>query len=147
MNNLIKLVEYIELYYFFNSPKKAFPEGREQFSFSNNNNNNEAVIFGGVCSNKSNKVWKLNPINYTWIDLEFQSKTVINRFGHTAILYLQKLYIFGGKAKVGNVYIFQDLEIFDIEKKLWIYPNINSKIQMKLRRGHIALLIGKNNNK
>ena len=120
---------------------KLFPEGREQFTFSYDNG--EAIVFGGLITNKSNKVWRFDPLNLTWSTLEFDSSSITNRNGHSAILHQKKLFIFGGKSKIQTVYMFQDLEIFDIELKVWIFPNCSSKNYLRLRRNHIAILIGK----
>ena len=120
---------------------KHFPEGREQFTFSYHNG--EAIVFGGLNTNKSNKVWRFDPLNLTWSILEFESQSILNRIGHSAILHQKKLFVFGGKSKIQSMYMFQDLEIFDVEQKFWIFPNISSKHFLKLRRNHVALLIGR----
>ena len=142
MINLPSNSDFIELYVSYIYSKQTFPEGREQFSFSYDYDNSEAVVFGGISTNNSNKIWKFNPEGYKWGIIENDSKSIYNRYGHTSILYKKNLYIFGGKARISNLHMFQDLDIFDMENKTWIFPNINSKMQMKLRRGHIAILIG-----
>lgn len=131
----------VELYSFYIYASKNFPEGREQFSFSYENG--EAVLFGGVSTNKSNKIWKFDPNNFIWNDLDYECKTISTRFGHSAILYQSKLFIFGGKSKIQGVYMFQDLEIFDIDYKIWIFPTVTSSNFLKLRRNHVAILVGK----
>lgn len=99
-----------------------------------------------MITNKSNRIWKFDPSNYSWSILEFEgSALTINRTGHSAILHQKKLFIFGGKAKIQNVYIFHDLEIFDIENNTWIYPNCSCINYLKLRKNHVAVVVGKSN--
>lgn len=124
---------------------KLFPEGREQFSFSYDNG--EAILFGGLITNKSNKVWRFDPANLSWSTLDFESSTVTNRSGHTANLHSKKLYIFGGKSKIQSMYMLNDLEIFDIENNTWIFPNCSCKNYLKLRRNHVSVCVGKIINK
>ena len=39
--------------------------------------------------------------------------------------------------------MMQDLEIFDIENNKWIEANCSCKNYLKLRRHHIAVIVGK----
>jgi len=143
--NISKDTTFICLYVQYIYSKKLFPEGREQFSFSYDNE--MAILYGGfITNNNSNKIWKFNPSNYSWSILEYDCATAISRSGHTAILYQKKLYLFGGKSKNLNSYLFQEIEIFDLEYNTWISPNISCKNYLKLRKNHIAVLIGKKKN-
>jgi len=58
-------------------------------------------------------------------------------------LYQKKLYLFGGKSKLQNFSFIQDLEIFNMEDRTWATPNIYTKNNLKLRRNHISLTVGK----
>ena len=66
------------------------------------------------------------------------------RFGHTAVLYQKRLIVFGGLAKLTmntGPYFLQDIEIFNVEDKVWS-TSIVSRSTLKLRRNHVAILVG-----
>lgn len=145
--DVTKDTQFIELYVQFMYSSKIFPEGREQFTFSYENG--EAILFGGMITNKSNKMWKFNPAKNSWSTINCENTTTVNpqRSGHTAILQQKKLYVFGGKSKVHSMYVLQDLEIFDLENNTWNFPSCPSKNFLKLRRNHVAVIVGNNRNK
>ena len=64
------------------------------------------------------------------------------RYGHTGVLFQRKLYIFGGKTKSNNFQGFGDLEVYSIADKKWIIPSVYTKSYLKLRKNHIAELVG-----
>ncbi len=121
--------------------QKLFPEGREQFSFSYDNS--DAIVYGGLITNKSNKVWKLDPSNMTWSILDYETQSINVRSGHTGVLYKKRLHLFGGKSKLQNFSFMQDLEIFNLEERTWSFPNVYTKHTLKLRKNHVGLVIGK----
>lgn len=131
----------VELYGYYAYPLKTFPEGREQFSLSYDGK--EAVVYGGLISNKSNIIWKFDPLNLSWKkeDQDF-SNSIVPRFGHTCNLYQKKLYVFGGRTKLNNYFYIPDLEIYNLEDKTWTNPIVYTKSTLKLRRNHISLLVG-----
>ena len=53
---------------------------------------------------------------------------------------IEILYIFGGKNFRGIS--FADLEIFNLDKKNWIFPKLESNKLIPLRRNHIACGVG-----
>lgn len=138
---LKKDVANTNMYAYYVYSNKLFPEGREQFSFCYDNF--DAIIYGGLVTNKSNKIWKLDPSSLSWSTIDFDCSSINIRSGHTGLLCQKKLYVFGGKSKVQSFNVFQDLEIFSLEDKQWSSPSIYTKSNLKLRRNHIALLIGK----
>lgn len=131
----------VDLYGYYVYPNKTFPEGREQFSLSYDGTS--ALIYGGLISNKSNLIWKLDPLNLTWTkeDQDF-STSIVSRFGHTANLYQKKVYVFGGRTKLNNYFYIPDLEIYNLEDKTWFSPILYTKSTLKLRRNHVSLLVG-----
>jgi len=139
--SLKKDMDYLEMYGYYVYSNKLFPEGREQFSF--NYDNIDAILYGGLITNKSNKVWKLDPSNLKWNVLDYDTQSVNVRSGHSGVLYQKKLYLFGGKSKLQNFSFIQDLEIFNMEDRTWATPNIYTKNNLKLRRNHISLTVGK----
>ena len=64
------------------------------------------------------------------------------RYGHTGILYQKKFYIFGGKQKSHNFTGFGDLEIYSLQDNKWIIPSVYTKSYLKLRKNHVAELVG-----
>lgn len=134
--------EYTELYSYYVYPNKIFPEGREQFTFSYDGVN--GILLGGLGSNKSNILWKLDPKNLSWAreDCEF-SQSILLRYGHTATLHQKRLYVFGGRTKIQNYSFILDLEVYNLEDKGWAAPTIYTKSTLKLRRNHVAVLVGK----
>ena len=129
-----------EMYGYYVYGSNSFPEGREQFCWCSEFNN--YVLFGGITSNKSNNVWNLDPLNVEWTPIDVEGSNANLRYGHTGVLYQNKLYVFGGKAKLNNYTFFPDLEIFNLEDRNWISPPLQTKMVLKLRRNHIAKSIG-----
>lgn len=138
--SLKKDMDFLEMYGSYVYSYKLFPEGREQFSFSYDNT--DAIVYGGLISNKSNKVWKFDPANLSWNILDFDTQSINVRSGHSGILYQKKLYLFGGKSKLQNFYFIQDLEIFNLEDRTWTSPNVFTKSTLKLRRNHVGIVVG-----
>jgi len=133
-------MDNLEMYGYYVYSYKLFPEGREQFSFSYDNT--YAIVYGGLITNKSNKVWKLDPSSLTWNILDFVTQSINVRSGHSGVLCQKKLYLFGGRSKLQNFYFIQDLEIFNLEERTWTSPNVYTKSTLKLRRNHVGLVVG-----
>lgn len=134
--------DFAELYSYYVYTNKIFPEGREQFTLSYDGE--EIIMVGGLVSNKSNILWKLDPKNLSWTkeNCEF-SQSIVLRYGHTAILHQKRLYVFGGRTKINNYFYIPDLDIYNLEDKTWDQPSLYTKSTLKLRRNHVALLVGK----
>ena len=121
---------------------KVFPEGREQASLAYDGD--DCMLFGGLVPNKSNMLWNFDPANLSWRkESDKCSNTVLLRYGHTGILYRQKLYIFGGRTKLNSLFYIPDLEVYNLDDKSWTFPNLETKKTLKLRHNHISVLIGK----
>ena len=123
---------------YFQYPKIDFPESRAEFSFSQEGK--EFILYGGFNSIKKSKIWKFNSDQKTWNQIETYGFKNDNRYGHTGVLRYRNLYIFGGKLVVGK--ILGDLEIFNLDTKMWSFPNSESNRKFDLRKNHIACGIG-----
>jgi len=77
-----------------------------------------------------------------WKKLNYDSANVNSRYGHTGVIYSNKLYIFGGKFKMNNHFFMGDVEVFNIDEKQWSTPICYTKSTLKLRSNHISELIG-----
>lgn len=116
--------------------QKIFPESRVQFAFCKEGN--EILLHGGLVTNNSSKIWKLNPLTFKWNILSLTNVSISSRFGHTGILYHRQLILFGGKNF--NKSEFFDLEMLNIDTMKLLTPTQFKNI--KLRRNHIACMIG-----
>ena len=91
-NGILKLLAY------YKYPNKNFPEGREQFSLFMRNN--EIIISGGISSNMKNlTIWLLNLDKLEWAKLKING-LIANRYGHTGIIYQNKVFFLGEKQNI-----------------------------------------------
>ena len=127
---------YLFSYYIY--PQKNFPESREEFVFTQNENY-DILLFGGFASNKANILWKFFP-NLKSFKIEKVSNNINCRSCHTGIIHQRKFIIFGGKLYNSN--IFGDIEIYNMDNKIWYSPNLKTVNKLKLRRNHISVSIG-----
>ena len=124
---------------YYKYPNKNFPEGREQFSIFVKNN--EIIISGGISSNmKSLSIWSLNLEKLEWKKLQTNG-LLANRYGHTGIVYQNKLILFGGKTKYLNMSYLCGLEIYSMTDYSFNNPSVG-KIFPEARKNHIAELLG-----
>ena len=120
---------------------KTFPENREQFSFSPNANGNTIYLYGGYSSNiRSNSLWRLETSNLTWTNLPSIAPHPDLRTGHTGIVYKNKYIIFGGHYV--HIPLYADIDIYYTDIRTWSTPSINTSHYLRLRKHHIACLIG-----
>ena len=130
----------LQLFAYYKYPNKNFPEGREQFSIFLKNNN-KLYICGGLTVNITGMIiWCLNLENLEWSKI-IQKDSSLNRFGHTAIVYQNKIYFFGGRTKNESGFSYQGFEIFSLIEGVYYNPNLGRINCPKLRRYHIAELI------
>ena len=123
--------------YLYNS--KNYPEGRDQFCLSSDSN--QMILFGGIVTNHSNNIWMLDQNKMEWTKIISENNPAIPRYGHTGVLFQRKLYVFGGRCKLDNFIIYGDLDVFNIDTRMWENTVIFTKPSTK-RRNHIAKLIG-----
>ena len=144
-----------------------FPESRQQFSLINSEDNNKIFLIGGLTINKSNTIWELNPLNFTWKKIKNNNNPPSSRFGHSTIIHNNKIIIFGGKKiasqNFGNIEIFNLINLnwkkikFDETCFIDNNNNNNNNILMKnnntnninnlikkinYRKNHIAIKVG-----
>ena len=125
----------------FYQSTKICPESREEFSLNHDPISNNLFLFSGNSSYiDSPLLWKFNLLNFNWEPIKPPSNVMEKRSGHTGIIYKSKLIIFGGRflhnTALGNV------DIYNIEHNYWEMNNYNTIIYLKLRRNHVACLVG-----
>ena len=119
-------------------PQKNFPESRSEFVFVQEGR--EYILHGGYNVSRKYNLWKFNPHQNSWISIEPIGIKSEIRYAHTGVLHYRNLYIFGGKNFKGIS--FADIEIFNLDKKNWIFPKLESHKTIPLRRNHIACGVG-----
>ena len=135
-----KKVGKLKLFAYYRYPNRNFPEGREQFSIFLKNNN-KLYICGGLTVNITGMIiWCLNLENLEWNKI-VQKESAYNRFGHTGIVYQNKIYFFGGRTKNDSGFSYQGFEIFSLTEGLYYSPNMGKINCPQYRRNHIAELI------
>ena len=117
------------------------PESREQFSFNYEPSTNSIYLFSGnSCYYGNQQLWKFNLLKYVWEPIKPASQLIEGRSGHTGIIYKSKLIIFGGRYL--NNTSLADVDIYNIDTNKWTAGQLNTSIFLKLRRNHIACLVG-----
>ena len=120
---------------------KICPESREEFSLNHDLVTNNLFLFSGNSSHiDSPLLWKFNLLNFIWEPIKPASNVMEKRSGHTGIIYKSKLIIFGGRFLDNTA--LGDVDIYNIEHNYWEMNNYNTIIYLKLRRNHVACLIG-----
>ena len=129
----------LKLFTYYKYPNKNFPEGREQFSFFSRGS--DLIISGGITINmKTLTIWNLNLEKLEWNKIHINGYPY-NRYGHTGILYQNKIYFFGGKIKYQKNSMTCGLEVFSFADNQFTTPS-PGKLVPEPRRNHIAELIG-----
>ena len=125
----------------FYQPNKKCPESREEFSLNKDPVSNSLFLFSGNSSQfDSPLLWKFNLSNFIWESVKPPSNVIVKRCGHTGVIYKSKLIIFGGRLLENTA--LGDIEIYNIEHNYWEMNNYNTIIFLKLRRNHVACLVG-----
>ena len=129
----------LKLLAYYKYPNKNFPEGREQFSIFLRNN--EIIISGGISSNMKNlTIWSLYLEKLEWKKIQ-SNELITNRYGHTCVLYQNKLYFFGGKTKYLNMAYLCGLDVYSLTDKSFNSPSVG-KLSPEPRKNHIVELVG-----
>ena len=117
---------------------KNSPESRSQFIFVQEGK--DILLHGGYNISRKFNLWRLNPYEKSWTSIEPVGLMNELRYAHSGVLYKKNLYIFGGKYFKGvNL---GDIEIFNLEKKCWIFPKLESEKRIPLRRNHACCGLG-----
>ena len=120
---------------------KICPESREEFSLNKDPISNSLFLFSGNSSHiDSPLLWKFNLSNFIWEKVNPPSNVIVKRCGHTGVIFKSKLIIFGGRLLENTS--LGDVEIYNIEQNYWEMNNYNTIIFLKLRRNHVACLVG-----
>ena len=130
----------LRLFSYYRYPNKNFPEGKEQFSMFLKDK--EIIICGGLSAfMKGMSIWSLNLEQLEWIKIPQKSPTN-NRFGHTSVIYQNKIFLFGGRTKYGGAFVSPGLEIFSLTENAFTNQDPEGNIFPEPRKNHIAELIG-----
>ena len=125
---------------YFQSTKRC-PESREEFSLNYDPISNSIFLFSGNSSYRDSPLlWKFDLFKYIWEPIKQTNEVIDKRCGHTSIIYKSKLIIFGGRYLHNTA--LGDVDIYNIEQNYWEMNNYNSTIFLKLRRNHVACLVG-----
>jgi len=130
----------LRLFSYYRYPNKNFPEGKEQFSMFLKDK--EIIICGGLSAfMKGMSIWSLNLEQLEWVKIPQKSPTN-NRFGHTSVIYQNKIFLFGGRTKYGGAFVSPGLEIFSLTENAFTNQDPEGNIFPEPRKNHIAELIG-----
>ena len=139
---IIPHVGTLRLFAYYRYPNRNFPEGKEQFSIFLKDKDKQIIISGGLSAYmKGMTIWSLDLEKLEWNKVPQDSPTN-NRFGHTSIIYQNKIYLFGGRTKYGGSFVSPGLEIFSLNDKCYLNHDQEGGIMPELRKNHIAELIG-----
>ena len=143
--NLLPLIPHmgtLRLFSYYRYPNRNFPEGKEQFSIFLKEKEKQIIICGGLSAfMKGMSIWALDLEKLEWNKITQNSQTN-NRFGHTSIIYQNKIYLFGGRTKYGNSFVSPGLEIFSLNDRNYINHDSEGGIIPEPRKNHIAELVG-----
>lgn len=106
----------------------------------------DLVVFGGHSSTGSgtftyyDDTFALNLENNTWHKVRTGGDKPSARYGHTASLVGQRIYVFGGRGEDGAV--FKDLYFLDTSSWCWVRVSTTSPAAPRARFNHAAALVG-----
>ena len=130
----------LRLFCYYRYPNKNFPEGKEQFSIFLRDK--EMIICGGLSAfMKGMGIWSLNLEKLEWAKI-LQKSPTNNRFGHTSVIYQNKIFLFGGRTKYGGGFVSPGLEIFSLTENSFTNQDPEGNIFPEPRKNHISELIG-----
>ena len=130
----------LRLFCYYRYPNKNFPEGKEQFSIFLKEK--EIIICGGLSAfMKGMIIWSLNLEKLEWMKIP-QKPPTNNRFGHSSVIYQNKIFLFGGRTKYGGGFVSPGLEIFSLTENSFTNQEPEGNIFPEPRKNHIAELIG-----
>ena len=142
-NNTLPILPHtgqLRLFCYYRYPNKNFPEGKEQFSIFIRDK--EIIICGGLSAfMKGMGIWSLNIEKLEWVKIP-QKLPTNNRFGHTSVIYQNKIFLFGGRTKYGGGFVSPGLEIFSLTENSFTNQDPEGNIFPEPRKNHIAELIG-----
>ena len=115
------------------------PYSRTDFSI--NVYKNYAYLFGGLSSGYLNDIWEYDLLKNKWTKILFKkdNEIPIPRYNHTMNIVNKYLVIFGGFTPKNADKIPEQLILFDLEEKNFIYPKITKRPGFIQRKGHISI--------
>ena len=129
---------HLKLFAYYRYPNRNFPEGREQFSLEMKGA--DIILCGGISSQmKQMVIWNLNIEQLKWTKLNTENITNC-RYGHSGIIFQNKIYLFGGRTKFQNTSLITGFELYSFLDNMYSTPSIAGK-SPQLRRNHIAELM------
>ena len=144
-DDLLPLIPHtgnLRLFAYYRYPNKNFPEGKEQFSVFLREKEKQIIICGGLSSfMKGMSIWSLDLEKLEWNKVP-QDMPTNNRFGHTSIIYQNRIYLFGGRTKYGGSFVSPGLEIFSLNDNSFLNHEAEVGLVPEPRKNHIAELIG-----
>ena len=131
--------EHLKLFSYYRYPNRNFPEGREQFSLGMKGA--DIILSGGMsASMKQMNIWQLNVESLEWKRIKTENYTNC-RFGHSGIIFQNKIYYFGGRTKFSNTSLSTGFELFSFSDLTFSTPTVAGKTP-ELRRNHVCELMG-----
>jgi hypothetical protein len=123
------------------------PNSRSQSTMIYHPNSRKFFLFGGLNSERYNDMWTCeynnDTNNFLWTKLKPKGEIPMTRNGHTAVLYRNEMFIFGGTLEDEKVYkIKEDVLIYDVIANKFLIETCFNKKELKWRRNHIAESIG-----
>ena len=109
--------------------------------FTVNIYNDTAILFGGLSSGYLNDMWEFNFTNNKWkkIKIKPDNDVPVPRYSHTTDLVGNYLVIFGGYTPKNYEREPEQLILFDLEQKTFIYPKLRKHHGYFQRKGHISV--------
>lgn len=129
-----------------NSPNyyRWAPKSREHATW--NYIDNCLIMFGGLNSKMLNDVWILNLEEFKWYEVKFDTteQQPEPRYGHSAVIYKSKLYIYGGYRKYNKSFKIRDTfgDVYSFSTTTLKWDKLNWNGFLTFRRHHIAQVIG-----
>ena len=115
------------------------PYSRTDFSI--NIYKNYAYLFGGLSSGYLNDIWEYDLLKNKWNKIPFKEDNdlPVPRYNHSMNIMNKYLVIYGGFTPKNSDRIPEQLILFDLEEKIFIYPKITKRPEYIQRKGHIAV--------
>ena len=109
--------------------------------FTVNKYKNKIYLFGGLSSGYLNDIWEYDLILNKWNKITKIDKNnlPVPRYGHSSIILGKYIVIFGGSTPKLYHKEPEKIVLFDLNNKIFIYPNIKINKDFSIRRNHICV--------
>eukprot|EP01124_Arcella_intermedia_P027988 TRINITY_DN5595_c0_g1_i2.p1 TRINITY_DN5595_c0_g1~~TRINITY_DN5595_c0_g1_i2.p1 ORF type:complete len:877 (+),score=227.58 TRINITY_DN5595_c0_g1_i2:15-2645(+) len=119
------------------TPTTDFPAGN--FNSLVQLKNGNVIVFGGKGNGYSKDVWIFHPGNQTWQKVVCNGSIPAGRYGHSASLVGENMFVFGGYDNETG--LSNDLFTFNITTNTWTLCKPSNQEQPPGRYGHFSSLI------